>query len=391
MSEDHTITHASSKEEVTQQTWESGEGSRRPIGKLIAGRRLGGRRVLVVWLAALVALLGVSAPGPLPPGVKMRLYIPSVHGPPKAWPWAFAGVAFTGGSQKQKAVVDGLTRWNFFDWSTGCDDPFDPTPSKIGLQRHIPEIWGAENFNDSALMDELFNGACNDGRPLFFLNEPNRGDQAYVAAGDAAEMFYRMTRGSWPRHRWLGPIYVSGVPLDKEDWVDRFLDAFATRYNNGSRSIPEIGGWHLHLYANWAGNFGLDPSLGALNDSALQGAVNVDAALIAAFIQHRRAEGGTTKIYFDEMGLLKKLPAGTSDGTPVQYAERMVALMRMQDAMLRSFWPDVEGYQWFTVYTGDPFCTSCSQLSYSASNLVYPDGTLTATGQAWRELAAAQQ
>jgi hypothetical protein len=394
MREDQTSTYASNKAAVNQWLRKAGDGCRSLIGRPASGRRLGSRRVLGLWMVALLALLGMTGPnvssGPVTPRAYLPIGLGAPNGTSKGFQWAFVGINQNATDTMLKAVVDGFTRYNYFTWSTYCDDPFDPTPSKIGLQRHIPVIWGAKVFNDATVMDQLFNGQCNDGRPLLFLNEPEMADEANIAPDVAADMFYKMTRGSWSRSRWRGPIYGGGIINVHEEWVDKFLDTFATRYNNGSRSIPEIAGWHLHMYANFDGLNG-DPPLNTMTDSAFQSAVSREGSMIAGFIQHRRAEGNATKIYVDEMGLLKRLNGSTKDGTPAQYAERMAVLLRMQDAMLRGLRPDVEGYQWFSVYQGDPYCSSCIWLGFTGSNVVFPDGTLNTAGRVWRELAAASQ
>ncbi len=178
--------------------------------------------------------------------------------------------------------------------------------------------------------------------------------------------------------------------IDHADFVEQFIDSFARRYNNGSRIIPEIRGWHLHMYANWGG-VPVDSPLAAVTDAILDSSVEQHRSQIATFIARRQADGNSPKIYFDETGLLLHLSAATRDGTPAQYSERMAYLLRKQDAMLRSFRPTVEGYEWFSVYAGSPYCTTdCTWNAWNASNMLLPDRTLLPVGIAWRELATQQ-
>jgi len=77
------------------------------------------------------------------------------HTRPSTLP-GFAGIPESG-------ITSGLSKYLYYGWSTYCDHPDT---------HRLPMIWGRKDLDSTDSMARLFNGVCNDGRPLLFLNEP---------------------------------------------------------------------------------------------------------------------------------------------------------------------------------------------------------------------------
>ena len=166
--------------------------------------------------------------------------VPSPTRAIREWQWVKPG--FSG--RDAITLTQGIEQYVYYRWSPYCDAP---------ARRQIPMIWGRTTFyTDHVALKNLFDGPCNDGRPLLFLNEPAKAEQANISPSEAASMFYTMTRAaSWPYERWHGPIYAGNNLVEERQWDAEFVHQFAERYNGGSTAIPEIAGWGIHVYGNY--------------------------------------------------------------------------------------------------------------------------------------------
>lgn len=342
---------------------------------LTAGRRA--RRLAaiaalagVMLLALLAYVLGLSARTGQPfPGLGARIRAMTD-------PWEWAAPGFAGGAPV--TLTHGITHYTYYAWSPQCDFP----------DRHrVPMIWGRDDFyRDADDLRALFDGRCNDGRPLLFLNEPAKEEQANITPAEAAAMFYTMTRdAAWPYARWRGPIYAGNNLVEERAWDAEFVRQFAERYNGGNTAIPEIAGWGVHLYGNYQYGPGAgDPNTVWIEDvpAAEIGAV-VDRSLaeLARYRSERAAEGNSTSVAVTEFGLLQASawhdpPAffyDTTAGFMYHYVQRFDLV------------PEVQAWFWFiSAGSADEFL--------DVNLMVNPrTGALTPNGEMWRVLAAERQ
>lgn len=289
------------------------------------------------------------------------------------WHWPKAGF----GGAPVIALTQGIDRYAYYDWSSSCDTP----------GRHqVPMIWGRTAFyTDHVALADLFDGSCNDGRPLLFLNEPAKAEQADVTPLEAAHMFYTMTRGSdWPYARWQGPIYAGNNLVEDRAWDAEFVRQFADLYNDGSPTIPEIAGWAIHLYANYEyGPEPGDPNVVWTEDIPAEDVPSVvdrSMRLVDEYLAQRKAEGNATSLVVTEFGLLQ---ASTWHDPRAFYYTTTASFM---DEYVRRFdlRPEIQAWLWF-------MSTGPEDSFLDTDLMVDPDGILTPNGVKWRELAGARQ
>lgn len=334
----------------------------------------------VVLLLCLSVLVGCVPPPPRPSiGLPIqRTYLPTIQ-KPWVWPW----LGFNKPFPNHAADLPGI-RYVYHSWSPTCEDADDPAGR---LQRHIPEVRSWDDLSGQAIKDML--QSCNDGRPLFFLNEPEQLDQDNISPGAAADMFHDLlTLG------WRGPIYASGIDLEHGWWMDQFIQAYADKYQGSDRRIPQMAGSHIHLYINFE-LFGLpnplNPPIDRLSDSEIQAALARQRVLLAEYIQHRRDEGNSPLVYVDEAGLLKSWHAEqVHDASFEAYQDRVSYTLLAYDALFHQF-PEVQGWMPYALYSGESDCTHDCQWVFAPSNLVDGDGQLTSVGATWLTLARQAQ
>lgn len=131
-----------------------------------------------------------------------------------AWDWPAQGHSSTWNGPALSSPA-----WHY-DWTATCAEP-----------DHIPMVWSAGA--------EAAVGACNDGRPLLVLNEPERHDQANTPPDRAADLLHRVAG------RWVGEIWCCGTDATALDYALAVVDSYQARYG----AWPATG-WHVHAYAN---------------------------------------------------------------------------------------------------------------------------------------------
>lgn len=354
---------------------------------MTASRRMRG---LVITIAAagllLIGLLVscsksptmVASPSPLPavgtPGAPAQRRDPTITPSPTVAPWQWVSPGIAG--LPPITLTTGITQYVFYAWSPYCDHP---------ERRGIPMIWGKKDFTNSARMAGLFDGSCNDGRPLLFLNEPAKEEQANISPLEAANLFYTMTRSvGWPYQRWRGPIYAGNNLIEDHKWDTEFVRHFADLHNGGSTAIRELAGWGIHLYGNYEYGPGAgDPETVWTDDipgADIPGVVDRSMKLVDAYTAARVAEGNSTKLLVTEFGLLQ---ASAWHTPPAYFYTTTVAFM---DEYVRRFdrMPQVQAWFWF-------LSTGPASVFLDVNMMVDPMGALTPNGDKWRELALGRQ
>jgi hypothetical protein len=105
-----------------------------------------------------------------------RAYLPLVI---KSFQWRMVGVApYTGRSLAWYPPYSNYANYWYHTWSPNCYDPVDPTGG-YELQRHIPMVRSPNRDTSLAtFLSPAYQGsACNDGRPVLVLNEPEAASQ----------------------------------------------------------------------------------------------------------------------------------------------------------------------------------------------------------------------
>lgn len=334
----------------------------------------------IVLLLTLLLLVACVPPPPLPsvrlPASGNRTYLPVVQVAPKLWSWPWLG--FNKPFPDKVAELQGV-RYVYHSWSPSCDDPGDPNGQ---LQRHIPEVRSWDDLHGTTVRDTF--RKCNDGRPLFDLNEPDQKDQDNLDPQAAADRFHELVALGW-----RGPIYAGGIDLEHGWWMDEFIQAYANKYQNGDRHIKEMAGSHVHLYINFQVPGFLNPKIDDLDYEDIQGAVARQKVLLAEFVQHRKNEGNSPLVYVDEAGLLKGWYMDQTHDAPFEtYQDRVSYSLAAYDRLFRGF-AEVQGWMPYSLYSGSKDCAQNCQWVFAPSNLVEDDGKLTTVGETW--LALAQQ
>lgn len=357
--------------------------------KVIGNRRM--RSLVITLVLAGLLLIGLlvarpkfpallPAPSPSPglegpnapaPGRDLPMTpMPSPTAAP--WQWVSPGIA----GIPPITLTAGIAQYVYYAWSPYCDYP---------ERRGIPMIWGKKDFANQAKMASLFDGVCNDGRPLLFLNEPAKIEQADISPIEAAHMFYTMTRGiDWPYQRWRGPIYAGNNLIEDQRWDAEFVGQFAAQHNGGSTTIREISGWGIHLYGNYeygpdAGN----PEAVWTDDippAAIPGVVDRSMKLVDQYTAERSAESNSTSLLVTEFGLLQ----ASAWHTPPTYFYTTTAAFMGEYVARFDHLPQVQAWFWF-------LSTGPSTTFLDANMLVDSKGALTPNGFEWRELALQRQ
>lgn len=305
--------------------------------------------------------LPTQAPTPMPTPTRVV----------REWGWAQPG--FGGGDAI--TLTHGIEHYVYYRWGPFCDAP---------ARHQIPMIWGRRDFTETRWMANLFDGPCNDGRPLLFLNEPAKVEQANIPPLEAARMFYTITRSAdWPYERWHGPIYAGNNVVEERHWDAEFVQEFA-KLSGGDTAIPEITGWGIHLYGNYQyGPQRGDPNVvwtGDVPPAQIRPTVYRSMRQVDSYITERRAEGNATALVVTEFGLLQ---ASRWHTPRTYYYDTTTAFM---EEYVRVFdrRPEVQAWFWFISVGGpDEFLDT--------NVMVDARGALTPNGVKWRELAVGRQ
>jgi hypothetical protein len=291
----------------------------------------------------------------------------------EAWQWVKPG--FSG--RDAPLVTNGIPQYVSYNWSAICDAP---------ARHQTPMIWGKKEFyQNPAGMAKLFNGSCNDGRPLLFLNEPAKVEQANITPVEAAHMFFTMTRGvAWPYERWHGPIYAGNNLVEERSWDAEFVRQFAKLHNDGRTAIPEIAGWGVHVYGNYEyGPQAGDPNVVWTEDippAEIPGVVDRSMGQLDAYLAERTAEGNSNSLAVTEFGLLQ----ASAWHNPPKYLYTTTASFMEEYVKRFDARPEVQAWFWF-------ISAGAEDEFLNVDLMVDRHGYLTHNGVKWRELAKARQ
>ena len=253
------------------------------------------------------------------------------------WNWPCLGY----GRPTQHNISDatlrqGITNFWWYDWTGRCLD-----------DKQVPMVW-------RDISAELW--SCNDGRPLFVLNEPDVAGQAELTPAQAADRLWAITAEGW-----YGEVWCCGTEIWHLDYIDAVIASYTARYG----AWPATG-WHVHMYANdavWV------QDLQDSNKYVSRSFVELDA-----FIAYMRARGLLGRgIVLTEYGALSAWwPSIQLWHSPTQLVPTFTAYangIRQR--------PEVVSAAWFSSY----------YQSLSASDLLWSNGSLTELGVAWRQQA----
>ncbi len=257
--------------------------------------------------------------------------------PAVQWIWPKMGFGYAcggyGGDCTEQYDIHLLTNgisadhyWTY-DWGSSC--------TRDGMQM-VPMLWGATSRPPAA---------CDDGRPLLILNEPERPEQANVSPAVAARMVHDV--------QWHGPIYCCGVMVERIDWMQQFVAAYMAAYGE----LPPLAGITAHVY-NRGGVWVLDT-----NDPKY---AVIETQRVDTFIAAMKQLGIFGKgLVLSEVGVL-----ATEDY--FSHASLVPSFNVYADYAART--PDILTWAWF----------SSNYPQFSSGNLVHTSG-LTELGQAWRQ------
>lgn len=167
--------------------------------------------------------------------------------------------------------------------------------------------------------------ACNDGRPLLVLNEPENLLQANLTPAQAAAVLHSAVTSGW-----RGPIYCCGTQVAHTPYLARVVAAYRAQYGDWPTT-----GLHVHVY---------------------HGAEELRTFVAWARAQNILGTGVVVSEYgwlTDERILPRDLKALT---------EQVLAV----DGVLTAAW------------------FSAKYQPYTTSDLLMADGALTELGEAWR-------
>ena len=267
-------------------------------------------------LLALLLLAGCTAP-PMPRAVTAqgsRVYLPVtlVHG--YQWPARGFGHPPEAWAVSHEALIGDAPVW-FYDWWWDCARWFNDA----GL--YVPAV--ARAWYPQVM-------ACNDGRPLLVLNEPEDAAQAGLTPEAAAAVLHEAAISGWS-----GPMYCCGTQAAHLPYMQRLLTAYRAAYGEWPAE-----GLHVHVY---------------------HGVAELDA-----FMQWASGEGILGQgVVVSEFGYLTEDPISVT---------QMTALTDEIEAR-----PWVLTSAWFSV----------NYAPWRSSDLLTAGGALTELGAAWTGVDAA--
>lgn len=188
------------------------------------------RFILLIIAAATAGAMSTMSPAmpdralsPLPepvlPGVVYRVHLPFVKGADLPLVEGADATLYGYASPHRRAYE--VTHYNWGAFVASCENA-----------NFWPMIWSHRNTAPDA---------CNDGRMLLILNEPEAPEQANTTPEQAAALVREWTV------RWQGPIACCGTGYIDGGvrWFFDFLAAYDRLYGE----VPEIDYLHIHVYA----------------------------------------------------------------------------------------------------------------------------------------------
>lgn len=199
------------------------------------------RMRLFVLLVLTLLLAGCAAP-PMPREATAvgMVYLPTVPAHGYQWPARGFGHPPEAWSIGHEALIGEAPVW-FYDWWWDCARWLNDA----GL--YVPAV--ARAWYPAVM-------ACNDGRPLLVLNEPEEIGQAELTPEQAAAVLHAAAISGWS-----GPLYCCGTQAAHLPYMQRLLTAYQTAYG----AWP-ADGLHVHVYhgvaeldafAQWASGAGI--------------------------------------------------------------------------------------------------------------------------------------
>ena len=262
-------------------------------------------------LLALLLLAGCAAP-PMPREVAAqgRAYLPTTPVSGYQWPVRGFGHPPEAWAVSHASLIGERPVW-FYDWWWDCTRWI----GEPGV--YIPSVM-------RAWYQEVM--ACNDGRPLLVLNEPEEQGQAELTPEQAAGVLHAAATSGW-----VGPLYCCGTQAAHLPYMQRLVAAYRAAYG----AWP-ADGLHVHVY---------------------HGVAELDA-----FVQWASGVGILAQgVVVSEFGLLTEEPIS------VDQMGALAVAVEARPAVLTSAWFSVNYAPW------------------RSSDLVDSDGVLTALGEEWTE------
>lgn len=153
------------------------------------------------------------------------MYLPAVPVSGYQWPEQGFGHPPESWEISHAALTDGRQAW-YYDWWWDC-------ARWAGDPAYVPSVMRA--WYPQVL-------ACNDGRPLLVLNEPEDPAQAGLTPEQAAAVLYQAALA------WRGEIWCCGTQVQHLPYMRRLVDAYEAAYG----AWPATG-LHVHVYGHRAG------------------------------------------------------------------------------------------------------------------------------------------
>ena len=259
-----------------------------------------------------------------------KAHLPLVFaGRPDVWRWPVMGFGQPtqyGASTAALRAKSGEFWW--YDWTGLFRDA-----------RHVPMVWGPYSE---------VSPACNDGRPLLILNEPELEGQADCDPDRAADVVHL-----WAG-QWNGELWPLGTLAHSTGYVGQVIDSYQARYG----SWPGHG-WSVHAYAGraaWSEDI-VDPARLAMMATDL---CRLWEMLVARGVAGRG-------MVLSECGALSAVRW--------HWPHELLPAMRFFASEIRAL-PFVRSWCWFSSFY-EPF---------NSSDLVYANGELTELGLEWVRL-----
>lgn len=252
-----------------------------------------------------------------------------------AWDWP--GQGWGVGPAYEAVTKDTTLPGWWYDWAPACRDA-----------RQIPMVWAASDR--AAVL------ACNDGRPVLVLNEPERADQANTPPEQAADLLYQVAS------QWTGEVWCCGTDVTATAYALAVVDSYERRYGRWPAT-----GWHAHAYANNTLTLDSRGWVSAAEYATLTAPRRAEATLCQAdaFAAALRARGVLGRgVILSEYGALSNTWHFQPDDLVPLYQAFRVGIARREY---------IVSVAWFTAY----------DWRFDASNLLTADRRLTALGRAF--------
>lgn len=287
------------------------------------------RRILLLLL--LSSLTGCAQPQPRTVTQGSRVYLPVTPVQGYVWPARGFGHPPEAWDISHEELIGEQPVW-FYDWWWDC--------SRWTLDGgvYIPSV--ARAWYPQVL-------ACNDGRPLLVLNEPEDANQASLTPAQAAAVLHEAVT------TWSGEVWCCGIQVQHLPYTIRLVDAYQANYGEWPAD-----GWHVHVYSQRNGN--------TYNATFLADVYEGLAAL------------DTFVVWATERGILGRGIVVSEYGTLADEQPDLLPVLEAFDAEL-TIRSTVLSAAWFSV----------NYPPWASSDLLSGDGTLTELGEAWTRCGAA--